>query len=181
MSSTQNNHLLSLKIAQNSSDLSQALEHFYNETSHLVYRYCRKKNISPADSDDIVQIVYTQIYKKRTLYNEAHSPLAWLYIVTRSETKDYLKKQAIYSGYVSDYKEFTHLSQAFPGSPINYQEELYSDVQANLDQRLNETEKSVIEKRYLEEKSFEEISRELNLSLVNLRQIVSRSLKKLKK
>lgn len=181
MTTASHNYLLNLKKAKSSYEMSRALENFYNETSHLVYRYCRKKIISAADSDDIVQIVYTQIFKKRHLYNEAHSPLAWLYVVTRSETKDYIKKQAIYTGYVNDYRDFATLSQSDHDNPNSQQKELDLDLQNRIKQNLNETEKSVIEKRYFEERSFEEISEELNLTLVNLRKIVSRSLKKLKK
>lgn len=169
------NYLTDLKNAQTSKEQSRLLELFYNETAHLVFSYCRKKGISSQDGEDIVQIVYTQIYNKRQKYNPDYSPLAWLFIITKSEAKDYLKKSAIYADYMKDYGLFIDLSQNQAYSPINEQEGQELDLSA-----LNPKEKSALEQRYFAEKDFREIAETLGATEPNVRKIISRAIQKLK-
>lgn len=165
------NFLINLKNAANSSEQSQALELFYRETAHMVFSYCRKKGLSAQDSEDIVQIVYTQIYNKRDKYNPDYSPLAWLFIITKSEAKDYRKKSAIYGDYIKDYELFAELSQNTTTNPTHRELDLST---------LNDKEKAIIEQRYMAEKEFSEIADALGLTETNVRKIVSRAIQKLK-
>ncbi|AZZ36586.1 hypothetical protein CIK05_07215 [Bdellovibrio sp. qaytius] len=169
------NHLLNLKIATTSHEQSQALERFYNETAQLVFGFCRKKGLNPQDSEDIVQIVYSQIYNKRDKYNPDYSQLAWLFIITKSEAKDYRKKSAIYGDYLKDYGMFLNVSQPFTSNPISSEESRDLDLSA-----LNDKEKLALEQRYFAEKDFHEISESLGLTQANVRKIISRAIKKLK-
>lgn len=169
------NPLEQLKIAQTSQELSQVLEQFYNSTSHLVFNYCKKKGLAQEIREDIVQIVYTQIFKKRSQYNPAHSPLAWLYTITRSETKDYLKAQSTYISYIHDFSEF--LSQNADSNPSSSEQ---VDVDSLLNQ-LSANERAALLKRYHEDKEFEEIAKEMKLTAVNIRKLISRGLQKMKK
>lgn len=171
------NYLIDLKNAQTAQAQSRALELFYNETSHLVFSYCRKKGITPQDSEDIVQIVYTQIYNKRGKYNPAYSPLAWLFVITKSEAKDYLKKSAIYADYMKDYGFFIDLSQNQAQNPNLEQEAKGLDLDLS---SLNANEKSALEQRYFAEKDFREIAETLSVTETNVRKIISRAIQKLK-
>lgn len=166
------NFLLNLKNSASSKEQSLALELFYRETAHLVFSFCRKKGLSAPDSEDIVQIVYTQIYNKRDKYNPDYSPLAWLFVITKSETKDYRKKSAIYGDYLKDYGLFTDLSQNSIANPIHDRE---LDLSA-----LNDKERAALEQRYFAEKDFHEIAESLNLTQTNVRKIISRAIQKLK-
>lgn len=165
------NYLIDLKNAQTSQAQSRALELFYNETAHLVFSFCRKKGITSQDCEDIVQIVYTQIYNKRGKYNPDYSPLAWLFVITKSEAKDYLKKSAIYGEYLKDYGLFLDLSQMPDERPINNEIDLSS---------LSDKEKAALEQRYFDEKEFIEIAKNLGLTETNVRKIISRAIQKLK-
>lgn len=169
------NYLLDLKKATSSKDLSRYLELFYNDTAHLVFSFVRKKGLSTQDCEDIVQIVYSQIYNKRDKYNPDYSPLAWLFIITKSETKDYLKKSAIYTDYLKDYGLFLNLSQNDYDNPITKQETQELDLTS-----LNEREQLAVKKRYYEEKEFHEIADALGLTENNVRKVISRALQKLK-
>lgn len=169
------NYLIELKNALNSQAQSQALEMFYNETSHLVFSYCRKKGISSQDGEDIVQIVYTQIYNKREKYNSEYSPLAWLFVITKSEAKDYLKKSATYTDYLKDYGIFIDLSQNQSHNPSTEQESVDLDLSS-----LNAKEKTALEQRYFAEKDFSEIAETLGVTETNVRKIISRAIQKLK-
>lgn len=169
------NYLVELKNAKTAQAQSRALELFYNETAHLVFSYCRKKGISAQDGEDITQIVYTQIYNKRQKYNPDYSPLAWLFVITKSEAKDYLKKSAIYGDYLKDYGLFVDLSQNHTHNPTNEQEAKELDISS-----LNTKEKSALEQRYFAEKDFREIGEALGVTETNARKIISRAIQKLK-
>ena len=176
MTDLKNNLLLRLKSAEASVDLNSILSQFYNETFKLVYNYCLKKGLSKENTEDITQIVYTQIFKKRLAYNPEHSPLAWLYIITKSETKDYLKKLRTYKDYLEDYNLFIDVSQTPTDSPSNLQEELLSDIKT-----LSQKEIDLIKLRFYEEKDFQEIAVDFGLTEANVRKIISRAVKKIKK
>lgn len=169
------NYLIDLKNAPTSKEQSRFLELFYNETAHLVFAYCRKKGITPQDGEDIVQIVYTQIYNKREKYNPDYSPLAWLFVITKSEAKDYLKKSAIYADYMKDYGLFADLSQNQAYDPSSKQEGQELDLSA-----LNAKEKAALEQRYFAEKDFRDIAETLGVTETNVRKIISRAIHKLK-
>lgn len=169
------NHLLNLKIAANSKEQSMALESFYSETAHLAFSFCRKKGINAQDAEDIVQIVYSQIYHKREKYNPEYSPMAWLFIITKSETKDYRKKSAIYGEYLKDFGLFLNLSQTSSDNPNNNENLRELDLTA-----LSANEKTAIEQRYFDEKEFSEIADGLGLTETNVRKIISRAIQKLK-
>jgi len=169
------NNLLALKNAANSTEQSAALESFYRETAHVVFSYCRKKGMSSQDSEDIVQIVYSQIYNKRNKYNPNYSPMAWLFIITKSEAKDYRKKTAIYGDYIKDYELFAELSQNTFVNPTHKQETKELDLSP-----LSDKEKAALEQRYFAEKEFSEIAESLGLTETNVRKIISRAVQKLK-
>ncbi|MCM2353288.1 MAG: sigma-70 family RNA polymerase sigma factor [Pseudobdellovibrio sp.] len=169
------NYLIDLKNALTSKEQSRFLELFYNETAHLVFAFCRKKGITPQDGEDIVQIVYTKVYNKREKYNPDYSPLAWLFVITKSEAKDYLKKSAIYADYMKDYGLFADLSQNQAYDPSSKQEGQELDLSA-----LSSKEKSALEQRYFAEKDFREIAETLGVTETNVRKIISRAIHKLK-
>jgi len=185
------NLLLELKNAEHSHDLESILKSFYDETSNLVYRFARKRGLSSEVCDDIVQIVYTQIYKKRQAYNPEHNELAWLFIITRSETKDYLKAERLYKHYVTEFSDF--LSQNSNDSPSTFQEAqlggsansglLESDllIQAEAAGVLTLKERQILLKRYEQDKDFDVIAQEMQTSSGNIRKIISRTLEKLRK
>lgn len=176
MTTNKKNLLLELKEAQTSEVCSSLLKQFYNETVSLVYGFCKKRSLSTEDSEEIIQIVYMQIFRKRHLYNPLHSPLAWLYVITKSETKDFLKSRKTYQSSISEFSDF--LSQTTDSNPSTDKD---LDVAALLENSsLSENEISVLKMRYGEEKEFNEIAAELETSPLNIRKIVSRGLKKLK-
>ena len=175
MTDLKTNLLLRLKSAETSVNLNTILSQFYNETFKLVYGYCLKKGLSKENTEDITQIVYTQIYKKRLNYNPEHSPMAWLYIITKSEAKDYVKKLKTYKDYLEDYSLFEDLSQNAHDSPSNLQQDLLTEVKT-----LNEKELTLVKERFYNEKDFQEIAHDFGLTEANVRKIISRAVKKIR-
>jgi RNA polymerase sigma-70 factor (ECF subfamily) len=153
-------------------DLAQgdntALDPFFNRHSNKVYNYALKRGLNGEQAQDLVQIVFMQIYRKRIQYNPKYAALAWVYVITKSELKDYKSRE------LKNFVEFDDsLSQTPPLSPSK---ERSQEVLHHL-AALGDKEKQIIEDRYLNELEYNEIARKLNESESNIRQIVSRSLK----
>jgi len=164
-----NDQELLLSLAQGD---DSALDLFFKRHSNKVYNYALKRNFNGEQAQDLVQIVFLQIYRKRAQYNPKYAALAWLYVITRSELKDYRLRE------LKEFTEFDDsLSQTPAHVPINEQREEVSHYMADL----SEKERQIVEDRYINEMEYEEIARKLNESESNIRQIVSRSLKFLRK
>jgi RNA polymerase sigma-70 factor (ECF subfamily) len=151
---------------------NMAVDHFFKRHSNKVYNYALKRGLNGEQAQDLVQIVFLQIFRKRHQYNPEHPALAWLYVITKSELKDYKLRE------LKDYAEFDDsLSQTEASVPSIEKAEEVSEILSDLGDR----EKRILEERYLNEREYNEIAQILQESESNIRQIVSRSLKFLKK
>ncbi|MGE9746001.1 RNA polymerase sigma factor [Bdellovibrio bacteriovorus] len=146
----------------------KALDILYLRHSGRVLSYALKRRLSQERAEDLLQIVFLQIYRKKHLYDPKHSALAWIYVITRSELKDYRNRE------IKDFLEWDDsLSQTSESSPILEQKD---EAEALL-QDLKPREQEILRLRYLDEMEYNEIAALLQESESNIRQIVSRSLK----
>lgn len=159
--------LLSLALGDDS-----ALDHFFKRHSNKVYNYALKRGLNGQQAQDLVQIVFMQIFRKRSQYNPQHAALAWLYVITRSETRDYKRRE------FQDFTEFDDSLSQTPETPPNNE---HKQEVTQLIAELPEKERQIIEDRYLHEMEYEEIARKLNKTESSIRQIVSRTMRLLKK
>nr|BFD62765.1 hypothetical protein BdHM001_14460 [Bdellovibrio sp. HM001] len=146
----------------------KALDILYLRHSGRVLSYALKRRLPQERAEDLLQIVFLQLYRKKHLYDPKHSALAWLYVITRSELKDYRNRE------IKDFLEWEDsLSQTEAPTP-NIED---SQEAAVLLQGLKPREQEVMKLRYLDEMEYDEIAALLKESESNIRQIVSRSLK----
>ena len=164
-----NDQDLLLSLAQGD---DSALDHFFKRHSNKVYNYALKRGLNGEQAQDVVQIVFLQIYRKRNQYNPKYAALAWLYVISRSEIKDYRLREL---------KEFTEFDDSLSQSPSKVPSNEQSEEVLHYLAELPEKERLVVEDRYLNELEYEEIARKLNETESNIRQIVSRSLRFLRK
>lgn len=130
----------------------------YEKYSSLVYGFIRKR-LRQSEVDDFYQKVWRQLHEKRHLYRD--QPFApWFFVMMRNLLTD----------------EYRALGKKLPEMPTT--EEL-TDVSEYLEQ-LNPEARSLVEKYYLDEKSYEEIEKETGLSQTNLRQRLSRAIRGLR-
>lgn len=149
-----------------------ALDILYSRHSGRVLAYCLKRGLSSEQADDVLQIVFLQVYRKKHLYDPKHKGLAWIYVITRSELKDYRNRE------IKDFLEWDDsLSQSTEMAPTLESK----DESAALLEELKPREQEILKLRYLDELEYEEIAERLNESTSNIRQIVSRSLKFLRR
>lgn len=149
-----------------------ALDHLFKRHSNKVYNYALKRGLNGEQAQDVVQIVFLQIYRKKNQYNPKYAALAWIYVITRSELKDYKLRE------LKPHEEFhDSLSQTESLLPKIEKAQEVSEYLSDL----GDKERQIIEDRYLNELEYEEIAHKLNESESNVRQIVSRSLRFLRK
>ena len=149
-----------------------ALDILYSRHSGRVLAYCLKRGMSSEQADDVLQIVFLQVYRKKHLYDPKHKGLAWIYVITRSELKDYRNRE------IKDFLEWDDsLSQSTEMAPTLESK----DESAALLEELKPREQEILKLRYLDELEYDEIAERLNESTSNIRQIVSRSLKFLRR
>lgn len=147
---------------------TKALDSLYMRHSGRILKYALRRGLSQERSEDLLQIVFLQLYRKKHLYNPRYSALAWIYVITRSELKDYKNRE------IKDYTEWNDsLSQTEGESP---KVEAKDEAQALLSE-LKPREQEIVKLRFLDELEYNEIAEILKESESNIRQIVSRSLK----
>lgn len=157
-----------LKKMANGSRESMTL--FFNRHHSKVFSFAKKKGLTNEQANDIIQIVFMQMYRKKHLYLEKYSPMAWLYIITKSETKDYINREKKNHDLFLD-----HLSQTDTVTP---NEEVKEQIN-KLMNTLNDKEKIAVSERYLLDKEFSEIAETLCTTEINIRKIISRAIKKM--
>ncbi|MBO9668135.1 MAG: sigma-70 family RNA polymerase sigma factor [Bdellovibrio sp.] len=150
----------------------KALDILYMRHSGRVLSYVLKRGLPKEQADDVLQIVFLQVFRKKHLYDPKHAALAWIYVITRSELKDYKNRE------IKDFLEWDDsLSQTVAASPIIESKE---ESEALL-KELKPREQEVLRMRYLDEMEYDEIAERLQESTSNIRQLVSRSLKVLRR
>lgn len=151
---------------------AQALDLLYQRHSGRVLSYSKKKGLSAEQAEDVLQIVFLQLYRKKHLYNPKYRALAWIYVISRSEVKDYrnreIKNHDSWDESLSQTNDFTPTLEV-------------SQEADHLLAHLKDKEQEILKMRFLSEMEYGEIAEILQEKESNIRQIVSRSLRSLKK
>lgn len=156
-----------------------AFETLYIRHSPRIYEFLKKKT-STDIAHDLMQEVFAKLHKSRKTYNPQYPFLPWIFTVVRNTLTDFYKKNESKMVLSSSSIE-NHNIEAL----LATQENLMQDNKIGQDishilMALPEQQRQVIELRYLQEWSFEQIANELQTSPENIRKIVSRSLKKMR-
>ena len=144
-----------------------AFETLYNRHKSKAYGYLLKRLKDAPVSDEVFQNAFIKLHRKRHQFNPDLPFLNWLFIILRSEMLDYLRKQ-------KPEGELKEENVLVPELSPYYGFEL-----ATVDS-LSKREKEFLELRYLQEWSFEDLSKKFKTTQINARKIISRSLKKLR-
>lgn len=149
-----------------------AFETLYLRHSGRVYSYLQKK--VPAEvANDLLQDIFEKLHRARAKYNAAYPFLPWLFTVARNSLFDHFKLAE---------NKLASQSHAEPALIENLPmaEERETPNMAKLLEGLPVLQRQAIELRYLHDWSFEKIAAEIKTSQENVRQIISRGLKKIR-
>lgn len=153
------------------------LDQLFIRHSSKVLNYAQKRGSSKEAAEDVLQIVFMQLWRKKNLYITEYKALAWIYIITKSELKDYNNRNKKSH---STLELTDSLSQSMAAAPIyNEQHEKSPELQEAI-KKLNPREKIVVQKRCLEDMDYKEIAELLQEKESNVRKIYSRALNSLK-
>lgn len=151
-----------------------------------LYKYIqRRTDASPADMDDILQDVFIKIYKNINAYNDSLLFSSWIYRITHNHTIDWYRKNKKHRGISIDDEEnkLIHILEGELSDDINTQD--IKDEQILLLKKALEKmppdQREIVLLHFFEEKSYEEISDILKISVTNVGVKIHRAKKLLKK
>lgn len=141
----------------------------YARHSAKVYGYLMNNLKDRVSADDVFQAIFMKLHKARLHYDPSFPFLPWLFTVCKSVMVDSLRKaKTVYE----DLDEAA-VEQAVAEIPVERPE--LPDMTG-----LPEAQRKALELRYSQDLSFEEISKRLETSPANVRQLISRGLKRLR-
>jgi RNA polymerase sigma-70 factor (ECF subfamily) len=149
----------------------EAFKALYSRHSGKILGYLISRTQSEQEATDLFQEVFVKIHKSKHLYNKSLPVLPWIFSVTHSVLVDGRRKAIRRSEtFGFDFDELAAYEKEDSGVA----------AVIPLIQDLPTQQRIALQMRYVEEKTFEEIAERLKTSPVNVRQIVSRSVKHLK-
>ena len=152
-----------------------AFEILYNRHSGRIYEYLKKKVSTPEVAQDLLQEVFSKIHKSRESYNKQFPFLPWVFTIARNTAFDFFKMRETKISTKSDSSP--ELLNSLAGE-VDHSES--TPLLGKILDKLPQMQKQAIERRYLDEWSFEQIASDVGTSEENVRQLVSRGLKKLR-
>lgn len=153
-------------------DLS-AFEELYKRHKGRVYGFLQKRCSSKQMADEVFQNTFLKLHELRFKYSSNEKFLPWLFLIARSVWIDRLRKDG------SEQRKIEALSlQSEDSLPPEVDEKTFSVNEAIL--KLPAKQKELLNMRYSEGLSFEEIGQKTKMHESAVRQAISRSVRKLK-
>lgn len=151
-----------------------AFELLYERFSGRVLAYLQSK-VSRQSAEELLQESFAKLHRSRDKYNSQFPFLPWLFTISRNVLFDYFKNAEV---------KLARASSAAPEllASLGAAEEVsvvgldFAEMLAGLPAG----QKQAIELRYMQEWSFEKIASEMKTSEDNIRQLISRGVKKLR-
>lgn len=161
----------------------EAFEVLYQRHSGKVYGFLRNRLSARTLTDDVFQGTFLKLHQCRKQYDASLPFLPWLFTICRSVMIDALRKtQRSLEVSVEEPTTLENVESSTSSSLAQLEAKASSELAGSITgfQKLPAKQQEVLELRYTQELSFEEIASRLNTSPINVRQMVSRAIKKLK-
>lgn len=146
---------------------ASAFDELFERIHQRVYGYVSRRLTNKQEVEDVVQNIFIKFHTSKEQYSIDYPLDAWIFTICRSVVFDHLRKISKIK-----HEEFIEFFQD-PGSEL-------PDVDLAI-ATLPAQSKQIIKLKYQEDMSFEEIAKKINKSPANVRQIISRALRFLKK
>ena len=165
-SSLQDDHWVVLAVKGNEKAYSELTQKYQKP----LYFHVRKMIRNPDFAEDLVQDIFLKAFKSLKNYKNDYAFSTWLYRIATNHTIDYLRKKKLETLSIhADESDDKHATiqladeDSFTDEPM-IKRERKNKVHEAIDQ-LPEKYKEVIIKRHIEEKSYQEISEEMDIPL----------------
>jgi RNA polymerase sigma-70 factor (ECF subfamily) len=139
-----------------------AFELLYTRTSPVLYSFLLKKSHKTEEAQDLLQKTYLKIHQCKELYNPKYKFEQWLFTIAKNLILDEWRKTS------REAKKIAN-SNAIDDKILMHEVDLH----------LSESDRELLELKYIDNLTYLEISGLLNKTEVSLRKMVSRIIKKL--
>jgi RNA polymerase sigma factor (sigma-70 family) len=150
-----------------------AFEDCYAELGPVLRRYLRGR-VPDADIDDVVQVVFTEVWRFRGRYDPQRSLEAWVLTIARRRAIDHLRSRPRDAVSLEDARSVPGPD----GRDIASQVERFQDMQVAL-ARLPSQQREAIEMAYYADLTQREIAERLDVPLGTVKARTSRGLRRL--
>lgn len=148
-----------------------AFSELYGRYNGRVYSFLLKKTKNAAETEDLMQKVFLKIHESKHLYKSKFKFEQWLFVIARSQALDFFRASSRYATRLKKFEADSSQSSLDVSLDAIDLDELNT---LDVDQR------ELLEMKFIDELSYQEISQVLRKSEVSLRKSVSRLLLKLK-
>lgn len=146
-----------------------AFTQLYSRYESRVFGYLRKRLGNPQAANDIFQAAFLKLHRSKDQFNASFMFAPWLFAVVRTTLVDWQR----------DSRNQVQISELKEETIATFQTETPAFARKELS-HLPEPQRSAIEMRYFDDLSFEEIAGRLDTTPSNVRQLVSRGVKRLR-
>ena len=153
---------------------SGAFEVLYARHAPRVFGYLKKRAHSEQMAKDVFQDTFLKLHRTRGKYNSKKNFSAWLFTLCRHAMIDAYRAQSE-SKNIIEFVDANHAcTQEVSSNPNS------DGISTELLSTLTPRERDILQLRFERDLSFNSISEILGLSLVNVRKIASRAVKRLR-
>lgn len=178
-----NSELITKAIEGDEAAYKNLLENYRGAIYNLLYKMVRNKE----ETEDLVQEAFMKAFKALPSFNEEYAFSTWLYKIAVNNCIDHMRKKKLqtYSINKPVQSKDGELDREFPDTSMSPDKSILSEERASIIEtaidELPENYKTAIILRHSEEKSYEEISKILNIPLGTVKARIFRAREMLKK
>ena len=164
-----------------------AFDLYYERVSPRIFGFIKRRVESKALAEEIFQEVWMKIHRARDQYDSKFPLNPWIFTVVRSVLFDGLRSMSRKKELFLEVKELGQkideksMETSIQAGVEENAKVFFEALQNEMSEELTLEQKKLIDLRYLSDWSFDEIARSLGLSEENVRQKISRSLRKLRR
>lgn len=159
---------------------SLAFNELYDRSADKIHGYLRQRLQDQALAEDIFQGTYFKFHQTRSRYRPPLPVLPWLFTICQSVMIDTLRARKRHLNRIEDIEPDTlAMANNANNIPAESKPVFLLDGVAGI-KKLSTDQKQALELRFGEDLSFEEIALRLETSPTNVRQMISRAVKRLK-
>jgi RNA polymerase sigma-70 factor, ECF subfamily len=148
-----------------------AFDQFYIRTNRLLFSFLFSKLKNRGDAEDALQNTYLKIHRSIFSYKRGDPAMPWVFTIARNAAIDCIRRRRF--GVSIDLETI-----AAPDDTPSAEQILQELTDAL--QELPTADRALLQKRFLEDESYEQIARDAGLTAANARQRISRLLKKVR-
>jgi RNA polymerase sigma-70 factor (ECF subfamily) len=151
----------------------EAFTELYQRYAGQLYGYLCRKSSSQIDREAVLQETFMKLHHSKERYRPEFPFSTWIFTVCRNALADYYRKEKRFGA----AKTALELEGGSSTEPQETSERFIPDHAFN---QLSADQRKAVKLRYLEKLPFEAIAKELKKSEGNVRQLVSRGLRRLR-